>query len=276
MLRVGKRLTKHKGNVSHAPIGQLLLPLNAMLVESLTCSVNVVDRDANVAKALRLIVAVVVLEVLLVFGAMVMSQFEQPFDLRLRTRIALARLWYSGTVAQKVQRKASARVVRGALERHAHDILIESQRPFGILDADHGVIHPRGIDIGAMLILGLLDWSLRNDLYPVAIGIERKCNRLHTAVGQLLLEFVTSIFETLAGSLDIIDRNTDMTETLVWFGIAIGVSLFGRLVIVSQFNYSLTIRPRRLVRDCAWTVIGEKVQIEFGIWLFNLVDLLHA
>lgn len=64
----------------HAAIGQALLEVTAKGFETLTGCDDIRHRDADVAKATRVGVAIVVGEVGVVFGAVVVSQFQDAWD----------------------------------------------------------------------------------------------------------------------------------------------------------------------------------------------------
>lgn len=79
------------------------------------------------AVALRLVVAVVVVEVGVVLGAMVVRKLQQT--------LALATLAGLVLVAQEVQREAV--VLHGVNQRHAQHVLVEIERLLRILDTNH-------------------------------------------------------------------------------------------------------------------------------------------
>ena len=74
-------------HVVHAAFMQALLEGDAEALKPLAGGAHVRHRDAQVAKAARLAVAVVVVEIGLIFGAVVMGQFENA---RLAQRPAFA------------------------------------------------------------------------------------------------------------------------------------------------------------------------------------------
>lgn len=101
---------------------------------------------------------------------------------------------------------------------------------------------------------------------------------MHTSILQLLLEAISGIAQSLAGSLDVVDANTDMAKalrllvTVMRFEVGIILSA----VVVGQLDDTFTIGPMVVVRDGLWAVVGEKVEIELVVGEFKLVDLLHA
>lgn len=71
-------------------------------------------------------------------------------------------------------------------------------------------------------------------------------NVVHLSILQFLLEFISSIFQPLTRSLDVIDTNTDVSEALSWILVAV-VWLVGSIVlsaiVVSELNDALAISP---------------------------------
>ena len=79
-----------------------------------------------------------------------------------------------------------------------------------------------------------------NKFDPVPIGIERKRNILHATIGKSLMPLDAQSLESLAGFLDIWDRDRDMTEAASGLTISgcisveIGITL--RTVIMRKFQ----------------------------------------
>ena len=71
-------------------------------------------------------------------------------------------------------------------------------------------------------VLSLVYWILGNDLHPVPIRVQCEGNTPHPSVAEFFLEFVTGIFKSFAGSLDIVDRDANMTKAFAGLTIAIG------------------------------------------------------
>jgi hypothetical protein len=125
---------QNKSNTLHPSIGQSLLPLDAQSVESLTRGIQVVNRHADVAKALRFSIATVVFEVLVLFGAVVVCKFEDAFT------IILVRGVGAVGIGEKVEVEFIVRVLHVADQLHAHDILVEFEGNVLVLDTDHRVV----------------------------------------------------------------------------------------------------------------------------------------
>jgi hypothetical protein len=118
---------------------------------------------------------------------------------------------------------------------------------------------------------------LANDLDPVAIRVQHECDVAHTTVAKLLLELVARILEALTCSLQVIDRDAEMSKALVRFRVAIGDLIAGVVfsaVVVRKLDDALAVGPMLSVRGGLWAVIREEVEIEFGIWILQLLDLL--
>jgi hypothetical protein len=147
---------QQKGNILHASICKSLLPANVLILESLAGSFKVIHRNTclvsfihahlhadqltDVAKALGLTVTIVVLEVLVLLGAVVPSQFEQALSVSNGIVVLTLREGLVARVAKEVEVEASLGVLKGAESRHAKDFLVVLQGLLGILDAKHGVV----------------------------------------------------------------------------------------------------------------------------------------
>lgn len=69
---------KSEGDALHAAVGQFLLELVTGVLETLASSLDVVDGDGNVTKALvRVLVAILDLEAWVILGAVVVCEFNQ-------------------------------------------------------------------------------------------------------------------------------------------------------------------------------------------------------
>lgn len=214
------------------------------------------------AKALRLIVAVVVREVLLLFGAVVPGQLENT----LAVGLALSLLGQASDagVGEEVEVEAVGLVVVLADEAHAKHVLVELERLLNVLDAEHGVVlfdpvsmiamslrggnqayHAVGGNISLLDLGSLLEWLLANDLAPVTIGVEDKGNVPHATVRQLLLERVTAILDALAGGLEVVNADAGVTETAVRLLVAVGdgeVGVVLSAVVVGELRCRLMVR----------------------------------
>lgn len=148
--------------------------------------------EGSTRTSLRLIVAVVVLDAVVLLRAFIVRQFQ--YALAVSDWIdAISRLLGSlGPVAEEVESEASLLLLRGTLQGHAHNVLVELERLLIVLDSDHGVIHAVGGDI-RLLALGLIDRVLRNDLDPVIVGVQGESNGTHAAIFKTLLERVAGV-----------------------------------------------------------------------------------
>lgn len=89
------------------------------------------------AEALRLVVATVVLEVLVLFGAIVPGQLQKSLAV---ARLAVLGQALRARVGEEVEVEAGRLRLVGPDEGHSHDVLVELERLFGVLDADHGMV----------------------------------------------------------------------------------------------------------------------------------------
>ncbi len=94
-------------------------------------------RLTDVAKALRLRVPIVILEVFVFLGSVVPCQLQQPLPVG-RAREVVAGRGVGGGVAKEKQGEGIGFV--GAQERHSENLLIVLQARVGVLDPDHGVV----------------------------------------------------------------------------------------------------------------------------------------
>lgn len=90
----------------------------------------------DMAKALRLLVAVVVAKVLVLLGAVVPRQLEDALATGL---VALGNALLA-RVPQEVEAEAGLLGVVRPVQRHAKDLLVELERLFCVLDPEHGVV----------------------------------------------------------------------------------------------------------------------------------------
>lgn len=98
---------------------------------------NTEQQLTNVTESLRLVVAVVVLEALVLFGAIVPRQLQETLALGREAVFGNALL---AGVAQKVEVEAGRLLLHLAEQRHAQRLLVELETLFCVLDADHGVV----------------------------------------------------------------------------------------------------------------------------------------
>lgn len=99
----------------------------------------------NVAEALGLVVAVVVLESFLLFGAVVPGELKQALAV---ARLLVSRQTLVGRVGEEVQVETRGGGLVLADQRHTKNLLIELERLFSVLDAEHGVVLCRRSKMG--------------------------------------------------------------------------------------------------------------------------------
>ena len=88
-------------------------------------------------KALRLVVAVVVLEGLVLFGAVVPGELEQTLAV---ARLFVARQALVGRVGEEIQIEAGSFGLVLANQGHTKSVLVKLERLFNVLDAKHGMV----------------------------------------------------------------------------------------------------------------------------------------
>jgi len=263
-----------ESNALHAAVGQPLLPVDTLLFPPLASRINVIHGDTDMAKTLRLIVAIVVLEVLILLRPIIPSQLQNTLTIRLLRVLAL-----EVDIGQKVQVELRILVLTRPDERHTHDILVELQTLLRILDTDHAVVESISLDICRRHTFRLGSLALADNLNPVTIRVEREGNALHAPIGQAFLEFDAGVLEALAGGLDVVDANACVAKTLAGLGVAVGdfeVRVVLGAVVVCEFKDTLTAGPSFAGGDGFGAVVGEEIEVELGFGLLDLVDLLQA
>lgn len=124
------------------------------------------------------------------------------------------------------------------------------------------MIHAVCRGIGRINLLRLLHWLLANDLHPVLVRIKSESDRSHATVFESLLELVTCIRQSLACSLNVVDGNTHMAESLRIFVPVVNLEagiVFGAIV-VCQFDDAFSVRPMIAVRNRLRTVCYQLVE----------------
>ena len=111
---------------------------DAELLETFASLVEVVDGDARMTKALRLVIAVVVLEVGVFFCAFVPSQLEDPLNGATALGFDVLGLSIDVGVCQEVEAEITGIMLVD--EIHAQNILIELETLLGVLDPEHGMV----------------------------------------------------------------------------------------------------------------------------------------
>lgn len=90
---------------------------------------------------------------------------------------------------------------------------------------------------------------------------------MHPSILQPLLEFIPSIFQSLARGLDIVDADTGMSIALAVVlvtvaGLVVGVVLGA--VVVGELDDAFAVGPVVGVGDGFGRVVGEEVEIELS------------
>lgn len=93
-------------------------------------------------ETLRLLVAVMVAKVLVLFGSVVPGQFKKTLAISdiLVGQVASLLDRVLARVAEEVEVEACIGILDLLHQGHSEDFLVVFERLFGILDADHGVI----------------------------------------------------------------------------------------------------------------------------------------
>lgn len=182
------------------------------------------SQHTYMAESLRLVVPVVVDLALLLLSAIVPRQLKQPLPLSNRIISALSRLRVRRRVSQEVEVERSLLILDRPYKRHPQDFLVVLETGLGVLHAEHGMVQPVGRRVRRRThsLISALD-----DLNPVSIGIFNKSNMPHATLGKLLLKRVPSILEPLAGCLDVVDGDGDVTVAPVRLGVSVGDAVVG-------------------------------------------------
>jgi hypothetical protein len=103
-----------------------------------------------VTEALGLRVAVVVLEALVLLGAVVPGELEETFVVGGEAAFGHA---LGAGVAEEVQVEAGGLLLDRAEKGHTHSLLVELEGLLGILDTDHGVVLFKGVSARTFVLL---------------------------------------------------------------------------------------------------------------------------
>lgn len=139
--------------------------------------------------------------------------------------------------------------------------------------------HSVCLQVGSCDSLSLLKSILSNNLYPISIRVQCKCNVFHPAISQLLLEFVPRVLNSLTRSLEIVHTNAGMPKSSIRLSIASGNFVVGIVlgsVVMCQLNEAFAVAEVVGVGDCLGTVVTHEIKVEFGFGLFNLSNHLHT
>lgn len=139
--------------------------------------------------------------------------------------------------------------------------------------------HSIGGHIRSRNALRLLNRLLADNLNPVLIGVQHERDMPHLAVRQLLLERVPGVLEALARRLDVVDADARVPEPAVRLRVAV-VDLVLRVVlgavVVRQLDDALAVERAAAGGPRVGRVVGQKVEVELGLGLLDLLDDLHA
>lgn len=228
------------------------------------------------AKTLRFGVAIMVNLALLFFSAVVPGQLQQTFPLGNGVLRILLNARVGGRITQEVEVEASILVLRGANPGHTQDLLVELQAGLGILDTDHGVVQTvrEGVRSGSdVFIVGTDKFN------PVAVGILGEGNAPHTALCELLLERVASVFDSFTGSFDVVDGDGNVAEATVGLGVAVDDAVVWvalGAIVVGELQYAVAVSPVTVTLERRGTVVGEEVERELVLGEVQLLDLIEA
>lgn len=119
-------------NVFHLTIRQFLLKLDAELFKPIARLMDVVDGDAQVAETLGFLVSIMVAEVGVVFGTVVVREFENGFALTSLSDALLV------LIREEVERKVATVVLVNQV--HAEYVFVKVERDFRVLDSKHDTV----------------------------------------------------------------------------------------------------------------------------------------
>ncbi len=112
-----------------------------------------------------------------------------------------------------------------------------------VLDAEHGVVHTVGGGVAVLDAFGVFGFVVGDDLDPVAVRVKGEGYVVHAPLGELLLELVAGVFDALAGGLDVVYGDADVTESAARVGVAVGDGVVGVIlgaVVVGQLDWGST------------------------------------
>lgn len=229
------------------------------------------------SESLRLSVTVVVNLALLVLSAVVPGQLEQTFPLGHGVLGVLLHLRVGLGVSQEVEVEAGLLVLGGTQQGHAHDLLVELQAALGRLHPEHGVVESVVTRVGGRADILVM---ATDELDPVSIGVLRERNVSHAAFGQLLLERVSGILDSLAGRLDVVHGDGNVSESTVRLGVSVHhavVRVVLRAVVVGEFQDGVAVREVPVTTlQRVGAVVGEEVEGELGFGEVQMLDLVQS
>jgi hypothetical protein len=265
---------QNEGNVLHSTLVQLLLELDANLVEPLTGSLNVVNSNSQMAKALGLGVSVVVREVSLVLGAPVVGQLEETFSVAGSGGVVHLKVLI---VRKEIKSELGVLVLGSSEESHAQLFSVELNGLLGVLDSQHGVVESVRRRVG--LVGHQLGLVIGDELDPVSIGVQSKGNILLSAVGELLLELDAAILEISRHLLNVVDREANVPKAPVGLHVAVVDLVVGVVlgaVVVGQLQDSLSVPDGLAVVGRLGMVVGQVVDVELELLKLVVTKDLHA
>ncbi|KAH3665566.1 hypothetical protein OGAPHI_003753 [Ogataea philodendri] len=209
--------------------------------ESNNRAFNVVDRHSNVVKSNCfigiLVKDVVALERGVRLGAVVVGELHDRLSGSLDQRVLFVfHVRLVVLVSEEIQCEVGGREVPCAKKFHSQHVLVELQGNLWILDSDHGVVQ----SVGNRINFRRLVQSVLDQLDPVSIWIKNERNVLLTSILELLLEINTFGQKILLGLGNVVHRNTQMAEPLVWLRIAV-VHLGSGVLQLTKFNNSVSL-----------------------------------
>lgn len=213
---------------------------------------------------------------LLLLSAIVPGQLQQALPLHDRSLCVVLQVRVRSGVSQEVQVKRSILVLDRAQQGHSHHLLVKLEARLRGLDPKHTVVEAVVVGVGG----GADVFAMTTDqLYPVSVWIFGKRNVLHAAVGELLLEGVPSILDSLAGHCDVVDGDGDVTKAAVGFGVAIHDAVVGVIlsaVVVGEFENSVAVGPMAVTLERTRAVVGEEVEGELVLGEVEVLDLVET
>lgn len=115
--------------------------------------------------------------------------------------------------------------------------------------------------------------------HPVSIGIFGECNVPHPALGELLLEWIPGVLNSLARSLDVVHSDSQVSKTTVGFCVAIVDAVIGVVfgtVVVGEFENSIAVRPMAVTLEGRGPIVGEEVKGELVLGEVEVLDLVET
>ena len=118
-----------------------------------------------------------------------------------------------------------------------------------------------------------------NKLNPVSIGIFGECDVPHPTLGKLLLEGIPGILDSLAGGLDVVNGDGNVSKSTVRFGVSIGHTVVGvtlGAVVVGEFEDGVTVGKVAVTLKGIGAVVRQEVKGEFIFGEIEVLDLVKT